>query len=218
MKLSDFSLAVLKNFSTINDGIVLRPGSIVRTVNEEQSIFAEAEVDDQFPVEFGIDDLNNFLGNVTTIGNPELSFEANTVLISDGKFSLNYKAHAPDLITAPPPGKKVKLDDPDVTFDLPKETLAKLLKLAAMNGLPNLSVIGSNGELKLQTHEKADKNSNSAYTPVGPFVGEDFTATFKTENLKMIPDEYVVDLKKGLFARFTSKTRKLKYFIALEAK
>jgi hypothetical protein len=218
MKLSEFALTVLKNFSTINDGIALRPGSKIKTINEEESIFAEAEVDDVFPVEFGIDDLNNFLGNITTLGNANLDFNGNSVLLSEGGFSLTYRATPLDLITVVPVGKKVKLDNPDVTFDLPKETLAKLLKLAAMNSLSNLSVIGFGGELRLQTHDKSDRESTAAFTPVGAYAGEDFTATFKTEHLKMLPDDYVVDLKKGIFARFTSKTRKLIYYIALEAK
>jgi hypothetical protein len=218
MKLTDFSLAVLKNFSTINDGIVLRQGSTIKTMSAEESIWGEAEVDDVFPVEFGIDDLNNFLGNITTLGNPELTFSNKSVLLDDGTFSINYRATPPDLIDAPPAGKKIKIDTPDVTFDLPKDTLSKLLKLAAMNGLDALSVIGQNSNLLLQTHDKHNKDSNNALMTVGPFTGADFQATFKTDNLKMMPDDYVVDLKKGAFARFASKTRKITYYIALEVK
>lgn len=216
MKLTEFALTVLKNFSTINDGIVLRPGSIIRTVTEGESILAEAEVDDIFPNEFGVHDLNNFLGNVSTLNNPDLDFQNNSVILNDGVFCLTYVGVAPTLITSPPADKTVRLHNPDVTFDLPKDTLLKLLKLASMNSLSNLSVIGEAAQLRLQTHEKSNPDSNMAFTPIGTFQGDDFKATFKTENLKMLPDDYVVDLKKGVFAKFTSKTRKLTYFIALE--
>lgn len=213
MKLSEFALASLKNFSSINDGIVLRPGSVIRTVSTEGNIFAEAEVEDVFPVEFGIYDLNNFLGNVGTLSNPELTFTEKMVTMDDGTISFNYGGSRVDLIDAPPEGKKVKLDNADVSFDLPKETLQKLLKLAGMNGLTNINVIGENGTLKLRTFEGTNQDSNSALTPVGSFTGDDFTAKFKIEHLKMLPDDYVVDMKKGVFSRFTSKTRKLKYYI-----
>jgi hypothetical protein len=213
MKLSEFALTSLKNFSTINDGIVLRPGSTLRTVSAEENIFAEAEVDDVFPVEFGIFDLNNFLGNISALNNPELEFSDKQVVMDDGTISFSYYAKATELIDAPPAGKKVKLDNPDVTFDLPKETFQKLMKLASMNGLTHINVVGDNGTLKLRTYDKQNPDSNSALTPVGNYQGDNFTAIYKIEYLKMLPDDYVVDMKKGVFSRFTSKTRKLKYYI-----
>jgi hypothetical protein len=214
MKLSEFALTSLKNFSTINDGIVLRPGSVLRTVSTEGNIFAEAEVDDVFPVEFGIYDLNNFLGNIGALANPELEFNDKQVVMDDGTISFSYfGAKSVDLIDAPPAGKKVKLDNPDVTFDLPKDTMQKLMKLASMNGLTYINVVGEGGTLKLRTYDKSNPDSNSALTPVGNYQGDDFTAMFKIEHLKMLPDDYVVDMKKGVFSRFTSKTRKLKYYI-----
>lgn len=213
MKLSEFALTSLKNFSSINDGIVLRPGSFIRTVSAEGNIFAEAEVDDVFPVEFGIYDLNNFLGNIGALTNPELDFNDKQVLMDDGTISFYYGAKSASLIDAPPEGKKVKLDNPDVTFDLPKETFQKLMKLASMNGLTHINIVGEGGTLKLRTYDKQNPDSNSALTAVGSYQGDDFTAMFKIEHLKMIPDDYVVDMKKGVFSRFTSKTRKLKYYI-----
>lgn len=217
MKLSDYSLSVLKNFSTINGGVVLEQGNIQKTISPEKSILVEAELDDKIPAKFGIYDLNQFLGNVTTLNNPDLKFNGKSVTMTDDTFSLFYLSCSPELIITPP-DKSLALKNPDVTFDLPNSVFAKIIRLASMNSLPNLSVIGEKGELKLQAHEKSNSTSNYASVKIGEYSGKDFVATFKAENLKIIDDDYKVEVKNGAFAKFTSKTRKLTYFIALETK
>jgi predicted transcriptional regulator YdeE len=92
-----------------------------------------------------------------------------------------------------------------------------LLKLASMNNLPNLSFIVKNGELSLIVHDKKNDMSDYASIGISKHDGGDMVATFKTENIKMIPDDYHVQVKLGKFATFTSKTKKLKYFIVVEA-
>lgn len=215
MKLSDFTLTVLKNFASVNSGVVLQPGHVQKTMSPEKSILVEAELEDDIPTKFGIYDLNQFLGNVTTLSNPELEFGDKSVSMKDDTFTLFYLSCSPELIITPP-DKALVLNNPDVSFDLSNATMTKILRLASMNNLPHLSVIGEGGALKLQAHEKSNPSSNHASTSLGEHSGDDFTATFKAENLKIIPDDYRVDVKTGAFAKFTSKTRKLTYYIALE--
>ena len=215
MKLSDFTLTVLKNFASVNSGVVLQPGNVQKTMSPEKSILVEAELDDSIPSKFGIYDLNQFLGNVTTLSSPELEFGEKSVSMKDDVFTLFYLSCSPELIVTPP-DKALVLNDPDVSFDLSNATMSKILRLASMNNLPHVSVIGESGELKLQAHEKTNPSSNHASTKLGDHSGDDFTATFKAENLKIIPDDYRVDVKKGAFAKFTSKTRKLTYVLAME--
>lgn len=219
MKLSEYTLTVLKNFSSINQGIVLGKGNVQKTISPEKSILVEAELEDAFPVKFGIYDLNQFLGNVTTLVDSDLSFTDKRVTMtdaSDGTY-IEYGACTEDVIISPP-DKPLTLKDPEVKFELPNVVLSKLLKLASMNSLPNLSIIGEKNKLFIQTHEKSNDLSNRAKKEISQYSGKDFIATFKVENLKLIPDDYKVELKLGAFAKFTSKTKKLIYFIALETK
>lgn len=217
MKLSDYTLTVLKNFSTINSGVVLQKGNVQKTISPEKSILVEAEIEESFPSQFGIYDLNQFLGNVTTLASPDLTFGDKAVSMKDDTFTLFYLSCSPELIISPP-DKELAIKDPDVSFDLTNAIFLKIIRLASMNDLPHLSVIGKDGELKLQAHEKTNPTSNHASTKIGDYSGKDFVATFKTENLKIINDDYKVEVKSGAFAKFTSKTRKLTYFIALETK
>jgi hypothetical protein len=217
MKLSENTLSVLKNFSSINSGIVLQKGNLQKTISPEKSILVEAEIEDSLPEQFGIYDLNQFLGNVSTLNNPELTFSENSVLMNDGEITFNYYSCSTNLIVSPP-DKELKLKQVDVSFTLTNANLTKLLRLAAMNNLTHLSVVGKNGEIRLQTHEKANDTSNYASFKLNDYNGEDFTASFKVENIKLIPGDYDVEIQLGAFAKFVSKSGKIKYFIALESK
>ncbi len=217
MKLSENTLSVLKNFSTINSGIVLQKGNVQKTISPEKSILVEAEIEDALPEQFGIYDLNQFLGNISTLNNPDLSFNENAVLMNDGDITFNYYSCSTNLIISPP-DKELKLKQTDVSFNLTNANLSKLLRLAAMNNLTHLSVVGKNGEIRLQTHEKANDTSNYASFKLNDYTGEDFTASFKVENIKLIPGDYDVEVQLGAFAKFVSKSGKIKYFVALESK
>lgn len=222
MKLSENTLAILKNFAQINSGMVLKTGKIQKTISPEMTILVEAEIDDTMPNTFGIYDLNQFLGNLTTLSDPELTFNDKSVVMEKDGIALNYFACSPNLITAPP-DKELAMKNIDISFDLTHSNLQILLKLAAMNNLSNISVIGKNGEILLQSHEKSNDTSNIAKMKIADYAGDDFTASFKTDNLRLVSDDYTVEIqlgedKKGGFSKFTAKNKKLKYFIALEAK
>jgi hypothetical protein len=216
MKLSEHTMTVLKNFASINAGVVLEKGSVQKTMHPEKSVLVEAEIDEVIPERIGIYDLNQFLGNISTLSNPELEFSEKSVSMKDDTFSLFYLSCSPELIVSPPE-KGLSLNDPDVEFDLSNSVMSKIIRLASMNNLPHLSFIGQNGELKLQAHEKANPSSNHASAKISDYSGKDFIATFRVETLKIIPDDYVVAIKNDAFAKFTSKTKKVKYYIALMA-
>ena len=217
MKLSENTLSVLKNFASINGGVVLSSGKVQKTISPEKSILVEATVDDDIPTQFGIYDLNQFLGNLTTLRNPELTFSSDAVKLDDGELSFDYRACSANLIITPP-DKELVLKSVDVTFSLPNVTLQKLIKVATMNNLPNLSVVGKNGELLLKIHERANDTSNSGTIKIGDYAGKDFIATFKTDNLKLLPNDYTVEIQERAFAKFEDAAKTLKYFIALETK
>lgn len=217
MKLSDNTLSVLKNFSSINSGVVLKPGKTQKTISSQKSILVEATIEDDIPNELGIYDLNQFLSVITSLKNPELTFDKDVIILNDGELSVTYRGCSANLIITPPE-KELVLKDITTKFSLPNATLQKLLKVATMINLPNLSVIGKDGELLLKIHEKANDTSNDGIMKIGEYAGKDFSATFKTENLKLLPDDYNVDLKEGAFAKFINHKNTLTYSIAVEGK
>ena len=217
MKLSENTLAILKNFSTINSGIVLKKGTAQRTMSPDKTILAEVTFEDEIANDFGIYDLPQFLGNISTLTNADVEFASDKVIMSDESVKLSYYSCSPTLITSPP-DKSLEMKSVDVQFDLTVAQSQKLLRLAAMNSLPNLTVVGKNGKLLLKTHDKENDTSNFASMEIGNHMGNDFEKSFKTDNLKMIADDYKVSITFAGFALFESKNKNLKYFIALESK
>lgn len=216
MKLTEKTLLILKNFSNINSGVVFKPGKLQKTWSFDKSILVEAELDDDFPCTFGVYDLNQFLGNLTTLNSPELMFHEDHAILDDGMMKMNYRSCSPEFISSPP-NKSLSIDDPSVKFVLTNAVFSKISKLATMNRLQNISVVGESGKLKLKAHDVKNNNSNEIFTDIGDWSGEDFINTFHAENLKILPDDYTVSIKKNVFSEFRSTTRNLTYFITLLA-
>lgn len=216
MKLSENTLTVLKNFAAINGGVVLQQGKVQKTMSPERSILVEAEIDDSFPETLGIYDLNKFLGNVTMLNNPELEFSKESVVFS-GDIDFKFAACSPNLIVTPP-NKDLPMNNIDATFTLTHADLQLMLKSAAFNDLPTISFVGKNGEIRLQAHEKSNDSSNLGSKKICDYDGADFITSFKVENLKLLPNDYEVEIIFDKFAKFTSKNNKLKYFVSVETK
>jgi len=215
MKLSDKTLTLLKNFSSINQSILFKKGSSLRTISVMKNILAEATIEEDLPTDFGIYDLNQFLNGLGLHQNPELDFENNGhVLIREGKSRTKYFFADPNVIVTPP-DKEITLPSEDVSFELSTSQLDKLLKAAAIYQLPDLAVVGGDGVVKIVVRDKKNDTSNDFSVVVGETESV-FSFNFKVENIKIVPGTYDVVVSQKLLSRFTCRDYDLKYFIALE--
>ena len=215
MKLSDNALAILKNFAGINNSILVKEGNKLRTISVAKNILAEAEIKEEFPRDFAIYDLNQFLDGLSLHQDPDLDFQQDTYLsIKEGKRRVKYFFADPNVIIAPPE-KDITLPTQDVCFQMDSVTLEKLVKAAAVYQLPDLSVIGEAGVIKLVVRDKKNDTSNEYAIVVGETDAE-FTFNFKVENIKIIPGAYDVVVSSKLLSQFTNTQHNLKYYIALE--
>ena len=215
MKLSDKTLSLLKNFSSINQSILFKEGSSLRTISVMKNILAEATITEIFPKDFGIYDLNQFLNGLNLHQTPELDFENDKyVMIREGKSRSKYFFADPSVIVIPP-DKEIVLPSEDVCFVLNTQQLDKLLKAAAIYQLPDLSAVGEAGVVKLVVRDKKNDTSNDFSIVVGE-TDSIFTFNFKVENIKILPGSYEVVISQKLLSQFTSTDRDLKYYIAME--
>ena len=215
MKLSDKTLVILKNFAGINNSILVKRGDNLRTISLAKNILAEANINEEFPRDFAIYDLNQFLNGLGLHQDPELDFKEDSFLsIREGKRRVKYFFADPQVITSPPE-KTLTLPTKDVCFQLDSVTLEKLLKAAAVYQLPDLSAIGEAGVVKLVVRDKKNDTSNEFAIVVGE-TDREFIFNFKVENIKIIPGAYNVVISSKLLAQFTNENHNLKYFIALE--
>ena len=214
MKLSESTLSLLKNFSTINQSILFKKGTRLRTISVMKNILAEATIAEEFPKDFGIYDLNQYLNGLSLHNDPELDFEAdNYVVIREGRSRSKYFFADPSVIITPP-DKSLTLPDESVAFELSTDQLDKLLKAAAIYQLPDLSVEGGDGVVKVLVRDKKNDTSNDYSMVVGETESV-FSFNFKVENIKILPGNYEVVCSQKNLSRFTSKNQDLVYYIAL---
>ena len=215
MKLSDSTLTVLKNFAGINNSILVKQGSKLRTISVAKNILAEADISEDFPKDVAIYDLNQFLNGLSLHQDPNLDFtEESYLTIREGKRRVKYFYADPQVIISPPE-KEITLPSQDVCFQLESITLEKLLKAAAVYQLPDLAAVGENGVVKLVVRDKKNDTSNEFAVVVGE-TDKEFTFNFKVENIKIIPGAYDVVISSKLLAKFTNSSYNLIYYIALE--
>ena len=215
MKLSDNTLSVLKNFSTINQSILFKQGTKLRTISVMKNILAEVKLKEELPKDFGIYDLNQFLNGMGLHQSPELDFNNDGyVVIKEGKMRSKYFFADPQVIVTPP-DNPIELPSEDVSFTLSTDQLDKLLKAAAIYQLQDLSVIGGDGVVKILVRDKKNDTSNDFSIVVGE-TDSTFSFNFKVENIKILPGTYDVVVSKKLLSRFISKNQDLTYYIALE--
>jgi len=215
MKLSDSTLSLLKNFSSINQSILFKEGSKLRTISVMKNILAEATITEEFSRDFGIYDLNQFLNGLSLHQKPELDFAAEGyVVIREGRSRSKYFFADPSVIVTPP-DKAIELPSEDVCFELSTTVLERLLKAAAVYQLPDFSAVGENGVVKLVVRDKKNDTSNAHEEVVGE-TDNNFSFNFKVENIKILPGTYDVVVSQKLLSRFTSKNHDLTYYIALE--
>jgi hypothetical protein len=215
MKLSDNSLTILKNFAGINNSILVKQGTRLRTISVAKNILAEADITEEFPRDFAVYDLNQFLNGLSLHQDPDLDFtEDSYITIREGKRRVKYFYADPNVIISPP-DKEIQLPSKDVCFQLESASLEKLVKAAAVYQLPDLSAVGEAGVIRLVVRDKKNDTSNEYSIVVGD-TDKDFTFNFKVENIKIIPGAYDVVVSEKLFSQFSNTKYNLKYYIALE--
>jgi len=215
MKLSDNSLTILKNFAGINNSILVKQGNKLRTISVAKNILAEADIIEEFPRNFAIYDLNQFLNGLGLHQDPELDFTNDSyITIREGKRRVKYFYADPNVIISPP-DKEIQLPSRDVCFQLESTSLEKLVKAAAVYQLPDLSAVGEAGVIRLVVRDKKNDTSNEYSIVVGE-TDKEFTFNFKVENIKIIPGAYDVVVSEKLLSQFSNTKYNLKYYIALE--
>jgi hypothetical protein len=215
MKLSDNTLTILKNFAGINNSILVKQGTKLRTISVAKNILAEAEITEDFPREFAVYDLNQFLNGLSLHKDPDLDFTDDShITIREGKRKVKYFYADPNVIVSPPE-KEIQLPSKDVCFQLDSVTLEKLVKASAVYQLPDLCAVGEAGVIRLVVRDKKNDTSNEYSITVGE-TDKEFTFNFKVENIKIIPGAYDVVVSEKLLSQFTNSFYNLKYYIALE--
>ena len=211
MKLSNETKEVLKNFSTINQNLVIKQGSNISTMSAMKNIIANAKVTEKFPKEFAIYDLNEFLAALSLFEKPELDFKDDYVLFTEESKSLKYWYSDPSVVTTPQ--KEITMPSVEISYKLSSSTLSEVQRAAAVIGAPDMLL--ENGKLKVT--DKKNSTANDYETPLDVDKNDaKYKFWFKVENLKIISGTYDVEMSAKNISRFKNTSVDVEYFIALE--
>lgn len=215
MKLSENTFNLLKNFSGINQSISVKSGNTIRTISVAENILAEADVEETFPKNFSIYDLNEFLGGMSLMRGADMEFGSDHyVKIKNNRSAIKYFFADPSLIKQAP-DQGIKVPSADVNFVLSESDIQSLTRAAAVYQLPDFSVIGDGTDVTVVVRDKENDTSNTFSINVGK-TDDEFVLNMKVENLKLIKGDYDVVMSKRLISRFTNKSIPVTYWIALE--
>jgi hypothetical protein len=217
MNISKETLDVLQNFASINPNILINPGQDLKTIAEAKNILAQAHVPDNFPEEFGIYDLNEFLQVIGLIQTPDLDFGPEKVVLKNGDISrVNYYYSEKEILTTPT--KEITMPDPELSINITEDHINQIRKASAVLGHSELVICGDKGTVRAEVYDVNDMTSNafSLVLDNANSCTNDFKFIFNIPNLKLLPGDYYVNISSKLISHWTSSTYPINYFIALE--
>ena len=219
MKLSEYTINILKNFSSINPSILVKPGNVLSTVSVKSGgIFASAIVEEEFPQQFAIYKLPEFLGIISLFKDPTFDFEKGRIKITEGKQRIYYTMADESAVVAPPANKTIKLPSEDIAFDLSSEELQRLIKAASILQLPSIAVKGDGQKTTLAAADAKNATANEFSIDVGQ-TDKHFNMILNVENIvKLIHNNYRVSISSKGISRFVNKDgNSITYYVANEA-
>jgi hypothetical protein len=217
MQISKQTIEILKNFASINSNILIKPGNQIKTISNYKNVLSQATVEETFPVEFGVWDLNKMLGVISLFDSPTLDFHDKYVTIWGGDSSVKYYYSEPKLLTTVT--KELKMPEAVVFASLDEEDVKEIHKAASVLQLPDIKISSSDagGDIVLTVMDRKDPSSNEYSFTIGSIDdGVEFNFYFKVENLKMLVGDYNLQICENSVAKFESRNLDLTYWIAME--
>lgn len=214
MKFSPKTLAILRNFAAINNSMVFKPGSTIKTITQTKTIMAKANVDTEIEALFAIYDLPQFLGAISLFDDPELVQEGNSIIIKQGSEKLSYTCSEPSLIlAAPDKDLDIAKTNPEVGFTLKNDTLLRVQKALGIIGSPEIAVVGDGEKIYLTAFNSKNPSDSSYKVEVGE-TGAEFNMIFLAENIKLLPGDYEVSISSKGISQFIGED--VTYWITVE--
>ncbi len=220
MKLSNETVAILKNFGAINQGILFKPGKTLKTVSSHKNILAEVSIKEDIPAEFGIYDLNNFL-SVISLHKDDPSFEFDekqvTIVGNKGRSKIKYRFTPSNMIVTPPE-KQLTMPDAEIKFDLTAEDFDWVMRAASVLSSPQVAIESDGKKVSIVTLDLQNDSAHTDALEISEGNGNKFKMVFKTENItKIMPSSYDVFISSKGISHIKNKTVPLHYWVTTEA-
>ena len=182
-----------------------------------KNIVAKAEVEETFPQQIAIYDLNEFLGALSLFTSPVLDFSDNYVMISEENkptTKMKYFYSDPSVVTSP--NKMITMPSNEVKFTMSSEDLSRLKRAAGAIGAPDMVLEKDGSSSSLTVKDKKNDTANNYSLDVSTTSEGEFNFYFKVENMKLLDGNYDVEISSKNISHYTNKSTDIEYWIALE--
>lgn len=220
MKLSKETITLLQNFSKLNPGIEFKQGNTIRTISTGKNVLGKATLKDEFPQDFCVYDLNQFLVVYNLNKDTEIDFDDSNVIFKSGQNGRNktkYRKTQKDMILVPPE-KELKLNSVDVAFTLSQDDFASIIDASSTLQSPHIAVESDGEKVYLTAFDAKNDSAHIHSIEVAAGEGKKYKMVFLTENFRLIPGSYEFELSFAGLAFLKNTTQDLQYWIASEAK
>ena len=214
MKISKQTFDVLKNFSEINENLLIKPGNKLQTISVMKNVLAEATVEETFDKEFAIYDLNSLLSVLSLYESPDVTLGDDFLTVTQGKSSSKFWYADPSLVVSPT--KAITLPSAEVKVRITQSNYTDLLKASNIMQLPDVGLVSDGDTINLIATDKKNQTSNQFNVEVAEGTGTKFNFYFKRENLRMIPGEYDLIISRKNISHWINANKNLQYWVALE--
>jgi hypothetical protein len=217
MKLSEKSISLLRNLSRVNKSVYLEKGQTQRAASPNSTVVCEVKLDEELPTNFGVHDMYALLNFLKACEEPDLTFTDTSVTIVDKNgWKAMFQASSKELINVVESMEEIDAAPSALEFDLPSETLKRMIDLASVNSLPQIAFMNGPEGLIMKAFEKSVNDSTNITIGL-PFITSLKTPfVVSTVNMKIEVDSYRVKITEMGFAKFESLTTDRRYVICTE--
>ena len=217
MNFSEKTVSILKNYSTINQSLLFRKGNVIKTISPQKTILAQATIEEEIPTDFGIYELNKFLGTLCLFSDHEVFISEHYMTIKSGASQSKYFFADPETIQTPP-DKPLPIDNVLCEFTLGQNDFKSVMQGANVLQLPEITIEGKNGDIWVVARDSKNTTTNTFERKVGEMTKQNvsFQSVLKVENLKMMPESYDCKITASGLLYMKSADGALQYWVASE--
>ena len=217
MKFTQKTIEVIKNFSTINQGMLFKQGKVLKTVSPQKNVMALAHIEDEITNEFSVYDLNNFLTVLSLTDGSDFDFDDEHVVLNSkqGRAVLNYRFTAQNMIVTPPE-KDIVFPEAEIKLTIEKEDLEWIFKTCSVLGTPNIGIYSDGKDVFTTAFDASGASSHNTNVKVASGNGDVYNIHFKIDSLKLILGNYDVEISSKGVSHWKNKEANIEYWITTE--
>jgi len=214
-------IQLLENFVGINPSIEFVEGDSIDTISIGETMYARSNINCHIPKNFVVNDLAKFLNVLSLFENHQIELGEHQIIIHNADHSQSFKLAygKADLIKTPNRDEEIKLPSIDVSFAITKDQLTKLNKACSILGVTDLKITSKKTDKIILTGLNNRDSSSDNFTLEVPGIskqGSNVDCSIKLDDLKILSDEYNIDISNEGIAWFRGQQGQ-EYYIGVEA-